>query len=58
MEIAFDTSFPTELYPTDVCDIGGHDGLVTGVMWLIDLEDYEVRAVTPVWGPVSCGESW
>jgi hypothetical protein len=58
VEIAFDASFPTEVYPADVCDIGGHDGLVTGVRWLVGLESDEVAAVTPVWGSASCGDGW
>lgn len=37
-----------------VCEIGGADGPATGVMWLVDVEEREVAAVSPVWGDVSC----
>lgn len=54
VEIEFTEGFPTSEYPLDVCDIGGHDGVVTGIMSLVDLDTDAVTAVTPVWGSVSC----
>lgn len=52
--IEFTDGFPTSAYPLDVCDRGGHDGVVTGIQWLVDLDTDAVTAVTPVWGSVSC----
>lgn len=54
VEITFAEGFPTNDYGLDVCDIGGHDGIVTGITWLVDLDTDTVLAVTPVWGSVTC----
>lgn len=54
VEIEFTDGFPTSEYPLDVCDLGGHDGTVTGLAWLVDLDTDAVTAVTPLWGSLSC----
>jgi hypothetical protein len=54
VEIAFDNSFPTSEYPGDACDIGRDPDMVTGILWLVDINADVVLAVTPSWGTVSC----
>ena len=48
--VAPTTDFPTE----GACDVGGHDGVVTGVRWLISPDGRDRLAVSPIWGSVSC----
>jgi len=38
----------------DACDIGGAEGPATGVVWLVDLAEQTILAVSPRWGTVDC----
>jgi hypothetical protein len=43
-------------YPLAMCDIGGHSENVTGVVWMVDLKEGRVSAVSPHWDyEVACG---
>ena len=40
-------------YPLDTCTVP-HEGPVTGIRWLVNSDISRIRAVSPVWGTVSC----
>jgi len=49
--VGFEEPVPSTVdrYPLGACDIGGHSGNVTGVVWVVDLEEGGISAVSPQW---------
>lgn len=55
--VVLDDPVPLEQsgYEGDICDVGGATGPVTGMVWVVDLVEESVAAVSPQWNyDVSC----